>query len=272
MKCKLYVGVLVLTLMCTTVFSFAETLESYEISDLSTLKEEINLVADEEGQLDAVNVKEIVENTSPQVIEAYRDEQEEKLKDTLDGKEFTMDDSEIVNGVEKQEFDIVVDEETDAKAHIILEDRSEPYEISLASEGAQNKTGTSEDKDKLIGDRYFTGSCYYQNGLVAVRVFVENHYTVTPSLGLKERYLKFQQAQGMPPYCEAAVRKADDGHVMNASGVGSSIKFKVEVTAKIFPMAGGALSTFFYYADSKVKILKKISGGLNVRQSLTWDF
>ena len=278
-KLKVFSVTLVVCLtLLTPMSAFAESAtkvsssnaqKSYEINTVQELSDVIEEKSDESGVVSKEEAKQIISATSPEVVEDYIDQQTENLKAALDEVEFTLED------IEKKEYEILVDEETGAKMHITLEDQEEPYEISTTASGSQNKTGTSKNATKAVGDRYFTGSCYYQSGFVTVRLFVENHYTVTSSLGLKERYLTFKEVQGFI-YCDNTASKAADGHILTCNSVGSSIKYRIEVISKIgpIPQLGGNLTTKYYYADSSVKLLSKNTKNktVNVTQSLKWNF
>lgn len=263
-----------LLLVFTSSIAFAESeflevpfneQEKYEINTVDELEDVIEEKSNGTGVLSESAAKKIISETEPQVVEDYVEEQTEMLRDSIDGVEFTLENSE------KEEYNIVVDENTGATMKVVLQDQEEPYETS----GSQNKTGTSTDATKAVGDRYFTGSCYYQSGFVAIRLFVENHYTVKSDLSLKERYLTFKEVQGFV-YCDNTASKADGGHIETCSKVGSSIKYRIEVISKIGPLPelGGNLTTKYYYANSSVKLVAKNTKDktVDVTQSLKWDF
>lgn len=246
-----------------------KTQDYYEITTVNELSDVNKAKANSSGILSKSDATQIMSSTSPEVIEDYIEEQSENLKVALNEIEFTLSDSE------NAEYEVLVDKETGAKMHVTLQDQEEPYEVLSSTRDSQNKTGTSENATKAVGNRYFTGSCYYQRGFVTIRLFVENHYTVTSKLGLKERYLTFKEVQGFV-YCDNTASKAADGHVLTCNSVGNSIKYRIEVISKIgpIPQVGGSLTTKYYYADSAVKLLAKNTKDKTVKvtQSLKWSF
>lgn len=234
--------------------------KTYEINSIKELESEINECVNDTGT-DMLTEKEaetIISQTDPRVMEEYIDEQTDLVKDILKEETFSLDEGEfITEDVVRKEYNLVVDEETGAEIKVVLQDQSEPYE-TLASEGAQNKTGYKKTATKAVGDRYFTGTCYYQNGFVAIRLYVENHYTVTSSLGLKERYLTFKECQGMP-WCDNTADYDAEGHVKSTSTVGKSIKYRIKIVSKLGPLPelGGNVTTKYYYCNSRVRLDKK---------------
>ncbi len=250
---------------------FAED-EGYKITSLKAL--DVCIKANtEDGTISKSDAQKILRDTKPDVVNAYVERETQKVRDALAGQKFSLDDAKFVqDDVVRKEYEIIVDSKTGEKMHIVLEDAKEPNEAS-ASEGSQNKTGTSTTATKEVGNRYFTGSCYYQSGFVTVRLFVENHYTVTSSLGLKERYLTFKEVQGFL-YCDNDATEAASGHKLTATKVGESIYYRIKVTCKIGPLPelGGNLTTKYYYCKSAVKLTKKNTNSVDVVQSLQWEF
>lgn len=245
---------------CLELGNLSTDNKNYEVNNIKELEREIKKCVSDtsEDVLTTTEAEKILDKTNPRVVEAYIDEQTELVKDILKEETFSLDDGEfIAEDVVRKEYNIIVDEDTGAELKVVLQDQSEPYE-TLANEGAQNKTGFNKTATKAVGDRYFTGTCYYQNGFVTIRLFVENHYTVTSSLGLKERYLTFKECQGMP-WCDNTADYDAEGHVKSTSTIGNSIKYRIKIVSKLGPLPelGGNITTKYYYCNSRVRLDKK---------------
>lgn len=239
----------------------------YDISSVEELTNEIEKVSEGTNELTKVETKNIIDQTDPTVIKQYCEDQIDSVGEALEGVNFTLDESK-----ERETFITKTDDGNDIK--ITLEDRPEG-KTATASSGSSSKTGTSNTAFKPIGDRYFTGSCYYQNGFVTVRIKLENHYTVKKNQTLARRYTTLKECQGFV-YCDNSIINRT-WTSETASQVGKFINCQLEIHSKVGPLpkVGGYINKY-YTANSRVKLLKKTTQngkkGVNVQQSLKWAF
>lgn len=253
-----------------TTFAQNEKVE-YKINSVSELEK----IVDKENADGEISQKEgeaIVEETEPIILEKYISDKIEIMKETLSQKEFVLDDNE-----NSKEYNVETPD--GGEITVLLEDKAETSSLSeiprMVQKAAGNKTGSTNTMFKAVGDWYFTGHCYYQNGFVAICLKLRNHYTVTPQQTLKARYTGVDTLAGISLYCSNSINSTE-WTSKTATKVGKYINCRVEIKSEVGAAPKGTpfKTSKYYYVNSRVKLISKTTSGgkkgVKVQQSLQW--
>lgn len=266
----------IMTLGSLTPVAFAKEnntpVDTYDIQSVDELEKEIQQQK-QDGYLSNEEQRNLLSNTNPVVLDEYLEKEIDQIHEIFDENEFVLNDEESF-----KEYNMETDNGGELK--IVLEDEPEPTSNSdgapkIVSRAASNKTDTVNTTFKAIGNRYFTGSCYYQNGFVTIRFKLRNHYTVTSKQTLKKRYTAVDTLAGFSLYCNNRIFSTEWTHE-TATKVGSYINCRVGIASVVGVDIKGLpfKTTKYYYVNSRVKLLAKTTSGgkkgVKVQQSLQW--
>lgn len=179
---SLVISIIMLTsFSCTIVYAEASGPQTeYTITNINELRTEIGETL-ENGKMSNNDKEEIINETSPQVLNEFI---QEKITCGLDEV------GEVMSSIDPDEYgNIDIREKVNLKdgANVVIEILDKPEASSLSEDESQALAKNGEVVSKPYGNRYFTAKATVTYGIGIGSVALENHYHVG-SNGLTERY------------------------------------------------------------------------------------
>lgn len=186
-KCGAIIGALIL-LNGMASYAFANTeVQQYKIDTLEALKQELNTYEAEDCR-DVVAQKRLVNNTNPEVLQAYIEEKSEMALDALNkiDPDSVLEENADGTLTGKTTVDLgdgctmVVELEDGEDKALLASIRDAIFEPAYAATNG-------EEMWKDYGNRYFTAKTTILTGIGGCVCRLENHYTLSAK-GIDERY------------------------------------------------------------------------------------